>query len=113
MPRLYRNADTPLNPDPQHLERLFALDRQRMLTFPGWSDQLLGTITAPTLVLVADRDVVSPDHAVRMVRAIPASRLLIVPGNHGDYLGEQAASGGDLRTMQAALPFLLRHLDDP
>jgi pimeloyl-ACP methyl ester carboxylesterase len=112
MPEVYRDADRRLNPDPQHLERLFALDSQRMLTFLGWSDQQLGTITAPTLVLVADRDVVRPDHAVRMVRAIPGSRLMVVPGNHGNYLGEQAATGGDLRTMRATVPFLLRHLDD-
>jgi pimeloyl-ACP methyl ester carboxylesterase len=107
-----RDADRRLNPDPQHLERLFALDSQRMLTFPGWSDQQLGTITAPTLVPVADRDVVRPDHAVRMVRAIPGSRLMVVPRNHGNYLGEQAATGGDLRTMRATVPFLLCHLDD-
>jgi hypothetical protein len=44
-----------------------------MLTFPGWFDQQLGTMTAPTLVLVADRDVVRPGHAVRMVRAIEAA----------------------------------------
>jgi pimeloyl-ACP methyl ester carboxylesterase len=112
MPEVYRDADRRLNPDPQHLERLFALDSQRMLTFLGWSDQQLGTITAPTLVLVADRDVVRPDHAVRMVRAIPGSRLMVVPGNHGNYLGEQAATGGDLGTMRATVPFLLRHLDD-
>ncbi|WP_251042251.1 hypothetical protein [Arthrobacter sp. ISL-69] len=42
---------------------------------------------------------------------IPGARLLIVPGGHGDYLGEQAASGGDLRTMHATVPFLLRFLD--
>ncbi|MGY2744977.1 hypothetical protein [Arthrobacter sp. UYCu723] len=31
---------------------------------------------------------------------------------HGDYLGEQAASGGDLRTMHATVPFLLRFLGE-
>jgi pimeloyl-ACP methyl ester carboxylesterase len=111
MPEVYREAALRLNPDPQHLEKLFVLDSQRMLTFPGWSDEQLGTITASTLVLIADRDVIRPEHAIQMVRAIPESRLMIVPGNHGDYLGEQAASDGDLRTMRATLPFLLRHLD--
>ncbi|MBT2551697.1 alpha/beta fold hydrolase [Arthrobacter sp. ISL-5] len=110
MPDTYKDADRRLNPEPGHLERLFELDRQRILDFPGWSDDELGTITAPTLVVSADRDVVTAGYAARMAGAIPGARLLIVPGGHGDYLGEQAASGGDLRTMQATVPFLLRFL---
>ena len=47
-----------------------------------------------------------------MVDAIPGARLLIVPGGHGDYLGEQAASGGDRRKMHATVPFLQRFLGD-
>jgi pimeloyl-ACP methyl ester carboxylesterase len=111
MPAAYQDADRSLNPEPGHLERLFELDRQRIVGFPGWSEQDLGRITAPTLVLCADQDVVSPDHAVRMSRAIPGARLLIVPGGHGDYLGELAASNGDLQAMHATLPHLLRFLD--
>jgi pimeloyl-ACP methyl ester carboxylesterase len=111
MPAVYQDADRSLNPDPGHLERLFELDRQRIVGFPGWSGQDLGRITAPTLVLCADQDVMSPDHAVRMSRAIPGSRLLIVPGGHGDYLGELAASDGNLQSMLATLPFLQRFLD--
>jgi pimeloyl-ACP methyl ester carboxylesterase len=112
MPRVYQEADRRLNPDPRHLERLFVLDSQRMLTFRGWSEKDLESISSPTLVLLADRDVIKPEHALRMVRAIPGGRLLIVPGNHGDYLGEQAASDGELGAMRATVPFLLRHLDE-
>lgn len=110
MPDTYKDADRRLNPEPVHLERLFELDRQRILDFPGWSDDELGAITAPTLVVSADRDVVTAGYAARMAGTIPGARLLIVPGGHGDYLGEQAASGGDLRTMHATVPFLLRFL---
>ncbi|MDQ1060326.1 pimeloyl-ACP methyl ester carboxylesterase [Arthrobacter globiformis] len=111
MPAAYKDADRSLNPDPGHLERLFELDRQRIVGFPGWSEQDLGRITAPTLVLCADQDVMGPEHAVRMSRAIPRARLLIVPGGHGDYLGELAASDGDLQAMRATLPHLRRFLD--
>jgi pimeloyl-ACP methyl ester carboxylesterase len=110
MPDIYKDADRRLNPEPGHMERLFELDRQRILDFPGWSDDELGAITAPTLVVSADRDVVTAGYAARMAGAIPGARLLIVPGGHGDYLGEQASSGGDLRTMHATVPFLLRFL---
>ena len=111
MPAAYQEADRRLNPGPGHLERLFELDRQRILGFPGWSDEDVGRITARTLVLCADRDVVSAEHAVRMSRAIPGARLMIVPGGHGDYLGELAASDGDLQLMHATLPQLLHFLD--
>ena len=59
MPEAYKDADRRLNPEPGHLERMFELDRQRILTFPGWPDEDLRRITARTLVLSADRDVVS------------------------------------------------------
>ncbi|WP_258073977.1 alpha/beta fold hydrolase [Arthrobacter sp. Y81] len=112
MPDTYKDADRLLNPEPGHLERLFELDRQRILDFPGWSAEELGSITASTLVVSADRDVVTAGYAERMASLIPGARLLIVPGGHGDYLGEEAASGGDLRTMHATVPFLLRFLDE-
>lgn len=112
MPEIYKDADRRLNPKPGHLERLFELDRRRILDFPGWSDAELGAITADTLVVSADRDVVTAGYAARMAGAIPGARLLVVPGGHGDYLGEQAASGGDLRTMHATVPFLLRFLGE-
>lgn len=111
MPDTYKDADRLLNPAPGHLERLFELDRRRILDFPGWSDEELRTITAATLVVSGDRDIVTADYAARMAGVIPGARLLIVPGGHGDYLGEQAASGGDLRTLHATVPFLLRFLD--
>lgn len=112
MPEVYKDADRRLNPEPGHLDRLFELDRQRILTFPGWADDELRRITARTLVLSADRDVVSTEHAVRMSRVIPGARLMIVPGSHGDYLGELGASGGDLRAMRTAIPYLLRFLEE-
>jgi pimeloyl-ACP methyl ester carboxylesterase len=112
MPDIYKDADRRLNPEAGHVERLFELDRQRILEFPGWTDDELGTITASTLVVSGDRDIVTPAYAARMADAIPGARLLIVPGGHGDYLGEQAATGGDVRTLHATVPFLLRFLGE-
>ncbi|CAH0292036.1 Tropinesterase [Arthrobacter sp. Bi83] len=112
MPDTYKDADRSLNPEPGHLERLFELDSRRILDFAGWSDDELRTIKASTLVVSADRDVATAEHAARIASVIPGARLLVIPGGHGDYLGELAASAGDLRTMHATVPFLLRFLDD-
>ena len=40
----------------------------------------LGRISAPTLVLVGDDDVVPLEHTLELYRAIPNSELAVVPG---------------------------------
>ena len=48
----------------------------------------LARITAPSLVLLADRDeLISVEEAARMYRQLPAAELAILPGSeHGDFL---------------------------
>ena len=54
----------------------------------------------------------TPEHAAKMARTIPGARLMVVPGNHGNYLGELLASDGDPSLVQATVPLLLRFLDE-
>jgi pimeloyl-ACP methyl ester carboxylesterase len=89
---------------------MFDLDRVLMLGFTDWPDADLESITAPTLVIVGDRDVVTVDHALRLSQLIPDARLL-VPSTHGGYLGEVAASTGDADVLPETLPFILRFID--
>ena len=114
LPEPYREADLAVSGDPAHAERMFHLDRELMLTgFADWPDSLVASITAPTLVVTADRDVIRTEHAVLLASRIPNARLLIVPGNHGDYLGELVAAAGDPGPLRRALPFLVNFLDQP
>ena len=110
MPQLYRDADAALNPDPAHQQQLFDLDSGQMRNFADWPPNDLASITTPTLILAADRDVATNAHTVEMAALIPGARLMIVPGTHGDYLGETMAAAGDLTAMHATLPWLLRFL---
>jgi len=113
LPQPYREADLAVSGDPAHAERMFHLDRELMLTgFTDWPDAMVASITASTLVVTADRDVIRPEHAVRLAGLIPDARLLIVPGNHGDYLGELAAAG-DPGPLHRTLPFIVDFLDRP
>jgi hypothetical protein len=57
--------------------------------------------------------VIRPEHTVLLARLIPNARMLIVPGNHGDYLGELAAAAGDPGPLQRTLPFIVDFLDQP
>lgn len=85
-----------------------------MLTgFTDWPDELLKSIGAPTLVVAGDQDVIRTEHVVLIASLIPAARLLIVPGNHGDYLGELLAAAGDPTALERTLPFLVDFLDQP
>ena len=114
LPEPYREADLAVSGDPGHAERMFHLDRQLMLTgFTDWPDTLVASITTPTLVVAADQDVIRTEHAVQLASLIPNARLLIVPGNHGDYLGELAAAAGDPGPLQRTLPFIVDFLDQP
>ena len=54
----------------------------------------------------------SMENLIWTAQTIPDARLLIVPGTHGDYLGELGAADGDLEAMHRTLPWLLAFLDE-
>jgi pimeloyl-ACP methyl ester carboxylesterase len=112
LPPAYVEADLAASGDPGHARRMFDLDRDLMLGFTDWPDAIPGSITAPTLVVGGDRDVVTVEHLTTLSHLIPDARLLIVPGGHGDYLGELASSSGDTSSLERILPLLTAFLDD-
>jgi pimeloyl-ACP methyl ester carboxylesterase len=51
---------------------------------PSFTTEELQSIEAPTLVVLGDRDIVTPEHAVEMFRTIPGAQLCVVPNaGHG------------------------------
>lgn len=84
-----------INPDRASLIAMFNKDRERMVHFKDWSDEMLLSINAPALVINGDKDVILPEHAVKMSKLIPNSRLMILPATHGSYIGaaESPATG--------------------
>lgn len=95
MPVPLRQAFLSINPDERKLLAMFNKDRQRMLEFRDWEDELLSSIKVPALVISGDRDVILPAHAVKMAALIPDCRLMILPAAHGSYLGVAESGGGD------------------
>lgn len=88
MPQPLKDAFLKVNPDPQKLRTMHDKDAQRMRSFQDVPDDKVAAIRAQTLVIVADRDAPTPEHAVELTRLIPHSRLVVLLGGHGDYLGE-------------------------
>jgi pimeloyl-ACP methyl ester carboxylesterase len=62
-----------------------------MRSFPDITDEQMKAIKAPAFIIIGETDIVRPEHAVDMYRMIPNSRLAILPGAHGEYIGEIAA----------------------
>ena len=92
MPKELLDADRKINPDPKHQEQLFLQDSRRIQGFKDIPDRDITSIAAPTLILIGDKDVITVEHASKMSRLIPHGRLTVVPGTHGNYLGEIADS---------------------
>lgn len=101
MPQGLKDAFLKVNPDPARLKLMHDKDRDRMLAFKDVDDNALKTLRASTLVMIGDQDIVRPEHALHLVRTIPRARLMIVPGNHGSYLGELVmSSNADARAPE-------------
>lgn len=88
MPQPYKEAFLKINPDPGALHRMYERDVARMQSFPDISEEQLKSIQAPALIIIGDRDVTTPEHAAEMQRLISNSQLAIIPGGHGEYIGE-------------------------
>ncbi len=88
MPNELKEAFMKVNPDGSKLQHMFEKDRDRMIGFKDIPDDLVKAITAPTLIINGDKDVVMPEHAVAMYRLIPNCELAIIPGGHGKCIGE-------------------------
>ena len=88
MPKQYKDTYIEIAPDPDNLQTMHDKCVRRMLEFRDWSDDQIRSIKAPALLIIGDADMVTPEHAVEMYRIIPDCRLAIIPGGHGEYIGE-------------------------
>lgn len=88
MPQPLKDAFLRVNPNRQQLETMHNKDAERMRHFQDVPDAVVGAVRAPTLIVLGDQDIVKLEHAVELTRLIPGARLLVLPGGHGDYLGE-------------------------
>ena len=88
MPQPYKDAHLKIDPSEKSVHVMHDRDARRMLAFKDIPDESIKAIQAPTLVVVGDKDVVRLEHALELSRALPHARLCILPGAHGNYLGE-------------------------
>ncbi|WP_026770077.1 alpha/beta fold hydrolase [Asinibacterium sp. OR53] len=89
MPQPLQDAYLKASPgNTKGLQAMFNRDVDRMMAFKDISDVDIKSITAPALVINSDKDVVLPEHALELSRALPHAQLIILPGAHGECIGE-------------------------
>jgi len=91
MPQPLKDAYLKANPDPKGLDAMFHRDVARMVAFRDISDEQIKNIQAPAFVINGDKDAVLAEHAFKLSRTLPHAELAILPGGHGDYIGEICA----------------------
>lgn len=86
----------------EHFPEVFEKIKQMIMTEPTLKAEELSKITVPTLVISADRDLMTIEHTVAIFEAIPNAQLCIVPGSTHALAIERAED-----VSRAALRFLL------
>ena len=111
MPQPLKDAFLLVNPDVQQLKTMHDKDAARMQGFKDVPDDAVRSLRAPTLIVLGDQDIVRPEHAVELTRLISGARLLILPGGHGDYLGEAVATQKPTRYPELTVRLIEAFLD--
>jgi pimeloyl-ACP methyl ester carboxylesterase len=91
-----------LSPHPDHFNDFLASLSQSAADLQGWSDEQLAGISAPTLLVMGDRDFTTVEHGALMLELIPGSSLAVLP----DTTHMQVTRRSDL-----LLPMLAAFLD--
>jgi pimeloyl-ACP methyl ester carboxylesterase len=87
--QLVRRYDE-ISPDgPAHLPVVFEKTKKLWLDEPNISTEELAKISAPTIVMAADRDAIPIEHTLELFRSIKGAQLCIIPGTTHFLLSEK------------------------
>jgi pimeloyl-ACP methyl ester carboxylesterase len=75
----FRDAYQRLSPHPEHFQDFLTLLSTTAADLQGWTDPELAGITAPTLLVLGDRDFTTVEHGALMQQLIPGSQLAVLP----------------------------------
>src|SRR5215217_3165157 len=88
MPQELQDAYLAVTPDAKGLQIMHDRDAKRMVDFKDIPDEQIKSIKSRALIIIGDKDVITPEHAIEMQRQIVGAELAIIPGLHGEYIGE-------------------------
>ncbi len=113
MPEPLKVAYKQVAPDPSGLQVMHDSDAKRMVNFNDISDEQIKSIKAPALIIIGDKDIITPEHAIELHRQIANSELAIIPGGHGEYIGEITTIKPDTKENEFIVPMIEKFLNKP
>lgn len=111
MPELLKQAYKKVAPDSNGLQIMHDKDAKRMVHFKDIPDELITSIISPALIVIGDKDIITPEHALELHRQISHSELAIIPGGHGEYIGEITTVKPDFNENTLIAPMIVKFLD--
>ncbi|WP_410219913.1 alpha/beta fold hydrolase [Pedobacter sp.] len=111
MPQSYKDAFMEVNPDRNKLMNMNLKCAERMNNFKDFPDEQLKAIKSQVMFINGNEDVALPEHIVAMSRLIPQSKLVIVPGGHGEYIGEITTLKQGYKNSDFIVPIIENFLD--
>src|SRR5690606_17899108 len=111
MPAELRKAYKEISSNPRALEIMHGRDVHRMLNFKDIPYEKIRSIKAPALIIISDKDMVTPEHAIEMHRQIAGAALAIIPGGHGEYIGEITTLKPGFKESDLVVPMMEKFLD--
>ncbi|MHC8286013.1 alpha/beta fold hydrolase [Pseudomonas sp. XS1P51] len=91
MPQELQEEYLKVAPQPKNLRMMHDKAARRMRDFKDIPTEAIRSISAPTLVVVGDTDVIRPEHAVEMFRLLAHAQLVVLPGT--DHMQVTARTG--------------------
>ncbi len=111
MPKELKEAYLQVTPDSNGLQIMHDRDAKRMVNFKDIPDEQIKSIKAPTIIIIGDQDVITPEHAIEMHHQIANSKLAIIPGVHGEYIGEITTLKSGSKEADYVIPLIESFLD--
>lgn len=111
MPELLKVGYKKVAADAKDLQLMHDRDVKRMLNFKDIPDEQIKSITAPTLIIIGDKDIITPEHAIELHRQIENAELAIIPGGHGQYIGEITTITADFKESELVIPMIEKFLN--
>lgn len=111
MPELLKVGYKKVAADTNGLQVMHDRDAKRMINFKDIPDEQIKSIKAPALIIIGDKDIITPEHAIELHRQIANSELAIIPGGHGQYIGEVTTITPDFKESDLVIPMIEKFLD--
>jgi len=110
MPDAYKQAAMSIHGDSSRLRNMHDKCARRMIEFEDIANEDLQSIKAPVLLVNGSTDVATSDHVIQISKLIPDCQIAIIPGGHGEYLGEVTTLQPGSKPKLEILPILEKFL---